>query len=42
MCDVPGTSHMLQLEKPALVNQLILDFLAQPGAPFTMLPIRRK
>jgi len=39
---VPGTSHMLQLEKPALANQLILDFLAEPGAPMTMLPIRRK
>jgi len=38
---VPGTSHMLQLEKPALVNQLILDFLAESAAPTTMLPIRR-
>jgi pimeloyl-ACP methyl ester carboxylesterase len=25
---VPGTSHMLVLEKPDLVNRLILDFLA--------------
>lgn len=39
---VPGTSHMLQLEKPELVNRLILDFLAESGPPTTMLPIRRK
>jgi pimeloyl-ACP methyl ester carboxylesterase len=26
---VPGTSHALPLEKPALVNQLLLDFLAE-------------
>jgi pimeloyl-ACP methyl ester carboxylesterase len=38
---VPGTSHMLLLEKPGLVNQLILDFLAESGAPTTLLPIRR-
>jgi len=39
---VPGTSHMLQLEKPEFVNRLILDFLAESGPPTTMLPIRRK
>jgi pimeloyl-ACP methyl ester carboxylesterase len=38
---VPGTSHMLQLEKPVLVNQLILDFLAESGPPGTMFPMRR-
>ena len=26
---VPGTSHALPLEKPALVNQLLLDFLSE-------------
>ena len=37
---VPGTSHMLLMEKPSLVNQLILDFLGnEPVA--TMLPMRR-
>ena len=25
---VPGTSHALPMEKPELVNRLILDFLA--------------
>jgi pimeloyl-ACP methyl ester carboxylesterase len=38
---VPGTSHMLQLEKPALVNQLIVDFLAERTPPTTMFPMRR-
>jgi len=38
---VPGTSHLLLLEKPALVNQLILDFLAETAPPGTMLPMRR-
>jgi pimeloyl-ACP methyl ester carboxylesterase len=38
---VPGTSHVLTLEKPAIVNQLILEFLAETGPPITMLPIRR-
>jgi pimeloyl-ACP methyl ester carboxylesterase len=39
---VPGTSHMLQLEKPALVNGLMLDFLAETAPTTTMLPIRRR
>jgi pimeloyl-ACP methyl ester carboxylesterase len=38
---VPGTSHMLQLEKAALVNRLILDFLAETDPPATMFPMRR-
>jgi pimeloyl-ACP methyl ester carboxylesterase len=38
---VPGTSHMLQLEKPALVNQLILDYLAETEPPGTFFPMRR-
>jgi pimeloyl-ACP methyl ester carboxylesterase len=38
---VPGTSHMLTLEKPELVNQLLLDFLAETAPPGTMYPIRR-
>ncbi len=38
---VPGTSHVLTMEKPALVNRLILDFLAETGPPITMVPIRR-
>ena len=37
---VPGTSHALPMEKPSLVNQLVLDFLAnEPVA--TLMPIRR-
>lgn len=38
---VPGTSHVLVMEKPDLVNQLILAFLAETARPETMLPIRR-
>lgn len=37
---VPGTSHALPMEKPALCNMLIADFLTNDPAP-TMLPIRR-
>jgi pimeloyl-ACP methyl ester carboxylesterase len=37
---VPGTSHALLMEKPRLVNGLILDFLASDAAP-TFMPIRR-
>ena len=39
---VPGTSHMVQLEKPDLVNRLVLDFLAETMPPMTMLPLRRR
>lgn len=37
---VPGTSHAVPIEKPALVNTLVLDFLTKDPGP-TMLPIRR-
>ncbi|MEU9039473.1 alpha/beta hydrolase [Streptomyces sp. NPDC048352] len=37
---VPGTSHGLPLEKPGLVNQLILDFLTNDPGP-TVFPVRR-
>ncbi|MFD5448203.1 MULTISPECIES: alpha/beta fold hydrolase [unclassified Streptomyces] len=37
---VPGASHLVPLEKPALVNRLILDHLAQDSVE-TMMPIRR-
>jgi pimeloyl-ACP methyl ester carboxylesterase len=38
---VPGTSHLLTMEKPDLVNRLLLEFLAETGPPATMAPIRR-
>jgi pimeloyl-ACP methyl ester carboxylesterase len=38
---VPGTSHLLLLEKPDAGNKLILDFLAETEPPATMFPIRR-
>jgi pimeloyl-ACP methyl ester carboxylesterase len=38
---VPGTSHVLVLEKPALVNQLILEFLAETAPPAGFMPVRR-
>jgi pimeloyl-ACP methyl ester carboxylesterase len=37
---VPGTSHFLTQEKPRLVNQLVLDFLANDPVE-TVAPIRR-
>ncbi|MEV6109471.1 alpha/beta hydrolase [Streptomyces sp. NPDC051940] len=37
---VPGTSHALLMEKPAVVNRIILDFLTGDPIP-TLLPIRR-
>src|SRR5690606_42057668 len=37
---VPGSSHTVPLEKPALLNRLVLDHLA--GTPVeTLLPVRR-
>lgn len=37
---VPGTSHLAPLEKPDLVNRLLLDFLGGDAVP-TLLPVRR-
>ena len=38
---VPGTSHLLIMEKPTLCNTLIIDFLTAGVVP-TLLPIRRR
>ncbi len=37
---VPGTSHFLLQEKPALVNEILLDFLTNDPVP-TVAPVRR-
>jgi pimeloyl-ACP methyl ester carboxylesterase len=37
---VPGTSHGLLHEKPALCNTILVDFLSSDPVP-TMAPIRR-
>jgi pimeloyl-ACP methyl ester carboxylesterase len=37
---VPGTSHLVPLEKPDLVNRLLVDFL-DDGAVVSILPMRR-
>jgi hypothetical protein len=37
---VPGTSHFLLQEKPALCNTIIVDFLTTQPVP-TVAPIRR-
>ena len=37
---VPGSSHLVPIEKPDLVNRLIVDFL-DDGAVVSMLPMRR-
>jgi pimeloyl-ACP methyl ester carboxylesterase len=38
---VPGASHILPMEKPAVFNELVLEFTANPE-PETMMPLRRK
>jgi pimeloyl-ACP methyl ester carboxylesterase len=37
---IPGASHAVMMEKPDLLNELVLDFLEHDPAP-TMLPFRR-
>jgi pimeloyl-ACP methyl ester carboxylesterase len=37
---VPGTSHALIMEKPELVNRLVIDFLQREAEP-TFMPFRR-
>jgi pimeloyl-ACP methyl ester carboxylesterase len=39
---IPGASHLAPLEKPGLVNRLVLDFLATDGPPATLMPLRRR
>ena len=39
---VPGASHAVPIEKPVEVAALILDFLAGPVSPTTMMPSRRR
>ena len=38
---VPGASHAVPIEHPATVAALVLDFLAAPDPPVTLMPIRR-
>lgn len=38
---IPGASHVAPVEKPELVNQVVLDFLAADGPPTTLMPLRR-
>lgn len=38
---IPGASHAVFLERPGLLDRLILDFLAEPGDPQTIVPVRR-
>ena len=35
---VPGASHAVPLEQPALVGRLVTDFLASPDPPPTLMP----
>ena len=37
---VPGASHAVVIEKPELVNGIVLDFLQNEPVP-TMMPVRR-
>ncbi|MET1000976.1 MAG: alpha/beta hydrolase [Acidimicrobiia bacterium] len=38
---VPGASHVVPYEKPALVAQLVAEFLGSGGEVATMMPVRR-
>lgn len=38
---VPGTSHLLTVEKPDLVNRLLVEFLDETEPPTTLMPVRR-
>jgi pimeloyl-ACP methyl ester carboxylesterase len=38
---VPGTSHVLLLDKPGLCNTILLDFLTHDAVP-TLMPLRRR
>lgn len=38
---VPATSHVLPLEQPDVVADIVLRFLAAPVPPVTMMPVRR-
>ena len=38
---IPGASHAVFMEKPGLLNSMILEFLEQEGPPSTILPVRR-
>jgi pimeloyl-ACP methyl ester carboxylesterase len=38
---VPGASHLVPHEKPALVNQIVAEFLASGGVIETLMPLRR-
>lgn len=38
---IPGASHAVFMEKPGLLNQIVLAFLAEEGDPQTILPVRR-
>jgi pimeloyl-ACP methyl ester carboxylesterase len=38
---IPGASHVAPIERPELVNELVLDFLGAEGPPDTMMPLRR-
>jgi pimeloyl-ACP methyl ester carboxylesterase len=38
---IPAASHMVPIEQPRLVGQLIADFLEAPEPPQTMMPSRR-
>jgi pimeloyl-ACP methyl ester carboxylesterase len=33
---IPGASHLAPMEKPALFNQLVLDFTDDPGVETSM------
>jgi pimeloyl-ACP methyl ester carboxylesterase len=39
---IPGASHVAFVEKPDLVNQIVLGFLGEEGPPVTLQPMRRR
>jgi pimeloyl-ACP methyl ester carboxylesterase len=39
---IPGTSHAVLLEKPALMAEIVTDYLSAPAVTETYFPVRRK
>jgi pimeloyl-ACP methyl ester carboxylesterase len=41
LCVIPGTSHVVAIEKGPLFDEVVLAFLAETSPPSTLMPVRR-
>jgi len=41
LCVIPGTSHVVPMEKGPLFDEVVLAFLAETSPPSTLMPVRR-